>query len=219
MKEYFQGLSSPLSERAKSPLIGSFIVSWMVINWRLIYATAFLSNDTLKPLHKLDYVLSQINICNSVLYPLLSACIYIFIFPYINFGIFQFTEKRKRERIDEKIKIGRQHSVPGDLYYDLKLAFEHERKNVIQFEEVMKEQNARLEEKDNEIVSLRNKAKQFEKHIERLNTRVDNLFNFNELSKLMPGRWYSEVDGVITDEIELRGNAYSVKKATTGLRQ
>jgi hypothetical protein len=51
-----KSVNSTLYERASSPLYGTFILSWLICNWRIIYLTIFVRAEDLKGLTKLGYI-------------------------------------------------------------------------------------------------------------------------------------------------------------------
>lgn len=81
MKEIFQSLFESTNDRLKNPIIGSFIISWIIFNWRAI-AFFFFSNKNIE--YKIEHInLNYSNFNNLFLFPIITSLIYITIFPYV----------------------------------------------------------------------------------------------------------------------------------------
>lgn len=97
LKEMLENIVQPLKDqidhRVKTPLVGSFILSWLVFNWEKI-AVLFISKENIYT--RLDKIanLPQINVpfwgqnyTNTLLLPLLSSLFLTMAVPYINRAI------------------------------------------------------------------------------------------------------------------------------------
>jgi hypothetical protein len=80
--ELLETLFSTANQRIKSPFFGSFIFSWILINWKPIFYFSF-SNEQISVKIK-NIEASYEFIQNSLLYPLLFTFIYVVVLPYIN---------------------------------------------------------------------------------------------------------------------------------------
>src|SRR3989304_2265038 len=58
MEDYLKNIKAALYERVTNPLFGTFALSWSVSNWKIIYVSLFVGYESIKPLNKLDYLLS-----------------------------------------------------------------------------------------------------------------------------------------------------------------
>jgi len=90
VKDFFK----ELRERASSPLIGSFVISWSVINWDVIIACLFNNSDTLKHdryifIHNI--IVSHSHWWNMALHPLLWAIFYVTVYPFVKRKIKWYT--------------------------------------------------------------------------------------------------------------------------------
>ncbi|TMM31135.1 hypothetical protein FDT66_03980 [Polaribacter aestuariivivens] len=103
--ELLETIFSTANQRIKSPFFGSFIFSWIIINWKPIFY--FLLSD--------DKINTKINIIqdkyeffqNSLLYPLLLSFIYVVVFPYINQFIHWLTLRAEESKRNEYYKLRR----------------------------------------------------------------------------------------------------------------
>lgn len=102
--EIKKSINASMYERAKSPLFGTFIFSWIVWNWRIIYVTIFMSRKVIP--NKLEFINQNLLINeNLILYPLYSTIVFLTIIPFISNGAFWLNLKFKKWRIDQRHKI------------------------------------------------------------------------------------------------------------------
>lgn len=99
IKEFFQNIYDSSTERIKSPLVGSFIISFLIFNWR-VFAILFYSEW---PVHcRIEWI--EANYCNwsNLLIPIGIALFYIVLIPYINLIIDYLLGKYSTKRAEEK---------------------------------------------------------------------------------------------------------------------
>ena len=101
--EFLETLFSTANQRIKSPFFGSFIFSWIIINWKPIFY--FLFSDDKISLKIKNIEESYEFIQNSILYPLLLSFIYVVVFPYINQFIHWLTIKAENSKRIEHHKL------------------------------------------------------------------------------------------------------------------
>lgn len=84
MKEVLDSLTTTLRERLVSPLAGAFIVSWLIINYKVVVVLT----SGMKPHVKFPYIEDVIwrdsygLWMNSLVYPAIAALLYILIYPW-----------------------------------------------------------------------------------------------------------------------------------------
>jgi hypothetical protein len=91
VEEIKKSIQDNLSDKMASPFYGSFIISWLLWNWKIWYITFFVSPELLLEKYgmlKIDYIINIYNIswgsiAHLFLFPLLSSFIIIFIWPFI----------------------------------------------------------------------------------------------------------------------------------------
>lgn len=103
LTEFLETLFTTANQRIKSPFFGSFIFSWIIINWKPIFY--FLFSDDKISIKIKNIEESYEFIQNSILYPLLLSFIYVVIFPYINQFIHWLTIKAENSKRDEQHKL------------------------------------------------------------------------------------------------------------------
>lgn len=83
VKDFFQSIYDSYTDRIKSPFIGSFILSFVIFNWRA-FAILFYSEW---PIHcRIEWVEEKYCVLENFWYPVFISLFYILILPYINLG-------------------------------------------------------------------------------------------------------------------------------------
>lgn len=96
MKELLQSIFINTNERIKNPFIGSFFTSWILFNWQPIFIMVFSAKNIEE---KIKLITSDYNnIWYLLLFPLISAVIYILILPYLNLLFEMILEFSKTKR-------------------------------------------------------------------------------------------------------------------------
>lgn len=73
-----------IHERTTSRFYGSFIISWSLWNWKIIYLTFFVSQNKIDT-NKIDYIINNFsNVGNILIFPFLSSIFIITIVPIYN---------------------------------------------------------------------------------------------------------------------------------------
>ncbi len=91
--------SSIFEERISSPFFGSFIFSWLIWNWQIMYLTFFVSQENIKPLTKIEYIkIHNSNLWYLLAGPLVSAIILITLVPFLSNWLYKIYLKFEKER-------------------------------------------------------------------------------------------------------------------------
>tara|TARA_R110000764_G_scaffold240099_1_gene342530 strand:- start:57 stop:821 length:765 start_codon:yes stop_codon:yes gene_type:complete len=97
-----KSINSILYQRVTSPLFGTFIVAWLVWNWKIVYTTFFIDEDKIDK-NKIDYIVENFNNTEFLIwYPLLSTLILLTIIPFISNGAYWLSLKFEKWRVDNK---------------------------------------------------------------------------------------------------------------------
>lgn len=100
-----KSISAILYERTTSPLFGTFIISWLVFNWKIVYLTLFISEDKIE-VNKIDYITTNYNNeWNLIWYPLISTFLLITIIPIFSNGAYWLTIIYNKWKIEKKKEI------------------------------------------------------------------------------------------------------------------
>ena len=95
-------INSILYQRVTSPLFGTFLISWLVWNWKIFYASFIIDSDKITE-NRIDYIVENFNDTNYLIwFPLVSTFILITIIPFISNGTYWLSLKFEQWRIDNK---------------------------------------------------------------------------------------------------------------------
>jgi hypothetical protein len=101
IKETFDKL---IYDRLSSPLYGTFILSWLVWNWKIVYLTIVIDQEIVG--NKISYIESHYQNPLLLLWaPLFSTIILIWLMPYATNAAHEATLKFDKRRIDKKNEI------------------------------------------------------------------------------------------------------------------
>lgn len=103
LKDIFQSVYDNYRDRVKNPLIGSFIITYLIFNWRSL-AILFYSDW---PIHcRIEWIDGKYFTWENFLLPLSISLFYVLILPYINIA-FEILLKKHEDHRDEKSKKNR----------------------------------------------------------------------------------------------------------------
>ncbi|MCW3161144.1 hypothetical protein [Chryseobacterium oryctis] len=103
MKDILSSIFETNKERLKNPIIGSFLTSWILINWKPILILIFSSKNIED---KIKFItLEYNNIFNILILPLLFSFLYIIVFPYLLMFIDKLTKKATEGRKNEALNL------------------------------------------------------------------------------------------------------------------
>jgi predicted nucleic acid-binding Zn-ribbon protein len=180
LKDFF----TPIYDRVKSPLYGSFVVSWCIINWKFFYV--LFSNRVNYWGAEKSYYLKAYLSCSqtefTILIPLLVALAYIFLLPWADFKIFGFIEREKQKKLEKKYEITKLNTVAGDKYIDLLLNFKKLKGDlsIIQTE---------VAEKEGDIIEKEENIKRIEEENLDLKIKLEKLLP-DKLEDIFNGNWF-----------------------------
>lgn len=143
----FREFRQHLAERLYSPLLGSFLISWSVWNYKF-----FLIIFSKEPVEESFALIAQHVFSspsdywlNGFLYPLLTTCVYIFAYPYPAKWVFSFSRSRQREILEVQRKI--ENETPLTLEESVFIR--------ARIQTIRKEFSEQIREKDSEIETLK----------------------------------------------------------------
>ncbi len=103
VQEIKDGFVQGLKERLSSPFYGYFLISWIVWNWKILYTTFFVSNESIIETYRLlkvEYISLLIKeSCFSYLflYPLFSVGFLVWIAPFITHIVYKKVARDKQD--------------------------------------------------------------------------------------------------------------------------
>ncbi|EJG02256.1 hypothetical protein [Flavobacterium sp. F52] len=149
-----KSVESILSQRLSSPFYGTLIISWLIWNWKIIYLTIFVSEDTIT-VTKIQYIIQNYSEEKYIVwFPLLSTFLLLTVVPFITNGAYWldllFTNWResKKQSVQNKQMLSLEQSVKI-------------RAQIVQMEKEFKDL---LSDRDNEIEQLKSLLNQNPNH-------------------------------------------------------
>ena len=100
-----KSLNLALYERVSNPVSGSIIVSWFVINWKIVLSIFLTNPKEFGGLTKIKFIESQLNWYSGLLFPLLSGLFFILLYPILVKGITKIWLQQKQAQLEQQKKI------------------------------------------------------------------------------------------------------------------
>ncbi|MGP0172350.1 hypothetical protein ACSVIJ_10730 [Pseudomonas sp. NCHU5208] len=157
MRDIFDSIGAAIKDRFTNPLTGTFIVSWLIWNYKLV---VILVSD-MKPYVKFSYVQNHLYpdsvsvVVWGVLVPLATALIYIIIYPHPSRWVYEYALKQSRE--NRKIR----HRVEDET----PLSVEESRKIIAERHSEAARYEAELDKKDTALKQCRALIKELEERM------------------------------------------------------
>jgi DNA-binding MarR family transcriptional regulator len=155
MDEFIKSIKATLYDRSSSPLFGAFCISWGIWNYKFILILVS-SMETLEKINFISLVLYATPyecLLNGFLYPLTTALIFIFGYPYPAKYVYEFAYSKQKELKEIKQKIEDETPLTREEWRVI-------RKEMTEFQ-IEYEKN--LQRKDSEIVRLKELIDEYQK--------------------------------------------------------
>lgn len=174
VKDFFK----ELKERASSPLIASFLVSWIIINWDIIIAVFFSNNGSVisgRYVFIYNTVKDHYTIWEMGILPLICASVYVGVYPLIKRATKAYSAWQSALSEQEVLKITKDKAVSLDSYLKMVEAQKESRNRLTELINTHKDtedKNIELQGKvDNLTLELMETTKN---HEQKLNETVEN---------------------------------------------
>jgi hypothetical protein len=103
--DFYNSTRDLIADRFSSPFIFSFVISWIIANYKIVMTIFTEQTDNFTLDYKFWLIGEYLDLYKCFFLPLLLATFYTFIYPYINNEIAKFTLKRKNDLKSSKIII------------------------------------------------------------------------------------------------------------------
>ena len=146
LDELVKSVRMHLSERLTSPLLGAFVVSWIIWNFRflLIVISAESVESKLRLIDHIAFPGIWPAILHGIVGPLVTALAWIFLYPYPAKRVYEFARRRQRDLLEIR------RVIEGET----PLTVEDTRKFRREFSVREQELNLEIDRKDQEIAKL-----------------------------------------------------------------
>jgi len=173
--------------RVANPIFFSFILSWLLWNWKVPVGFIMYNNSTLKKLgydNYIELVVHNASWSSYFYHPLISALIYTFIFPPVRVGIIAFLSWMNRINTWSKKRILKNSTVPMARFIketDRTDALSKKLEDLYAKDSSIKEENEELRAEAN---TTQNQIAQYERKMKDMIKRTDeDSIHYNALKK------------------------------------
>lgn len=148
-----------LKARASNPLISSFIISWLFVNWRILIGLIFYTNEQLKIdgyKSKIELIYLNYTRTNYLILPVILALAYTVLFPFVKNYVQAFNSWIHSWGSDLELKYAKKGKISVEKYLQLREIYSGritELEKAIQVESTLFVENQELKAK---ITSLSN---------------------------------------------------------------
>jgi hypothetical protein len=188
-----------LKERISSPFIFSFVLSFLVANWRILIGLIFLDRADLKARgikDKLDFVYLNLSWYNAFFWPLGGALFYCFVYPWLR-DIIKIEHAKRATKTTKAInKVAINYPVPMSKYIA-------KTREVAGLNETLSKLITDESQTQNENIKLKVEKVSILNQITDLEKGLQNWYNFNS-PDILNGNWdysYSMDAPVMTIQI------------------
>lgn len=184
--EWLKNFLTPFYERIKSPLYSTFIISWLIVNWKVIFAV-FTSAKIINGCSKFDYLSCYLTFSDRqhflylFIFPLILTAIYIYIFPLIDNFIFEHVEEIRNKRKEKKLDILKKYKVSGDRFVDLLSNYNSQKDKLAKLENNLSVRESEIIKKEDLYTSLLESNNKLKK--------LSNYLKINNISEIFTGEW------------------------------
>lgn len=161
LDEIKKSISATLYKRATSPLYGTFIIAWLVWNWKILIVLFFTSAVELKGVNKFEYIESNLlNAFNGILWPVVSTAVIILVLPFISIGSYWVWLKFEAWKKNLKVEIEKKKLLTLEQSIKLRTDLANTEQ---QFENLLKDKEEAIKTKDFIIKELQEEIEKIKK--------------------------------------------------------
>ncbi|MES9946761.1 MAG: hypothetical protein ABW080_17545 [Candidatus Thiodiazotropha sp.] len=160
LDELTKSIKANLYERAVSPLFGTFVVSWVIWNYKFL----FVLGSSMEVQEKFEYIEYFIYtdalacLLYFLIYPLITTTAFIFLYPYPSKYVYEYWHRRQKELKEIKQKIDDETPLTVEESRAI-------RRELLKLESEYDEEITR---KESEINKLKDIVKEFENELNSL---------------------------------------------------
>jgi len=132
-----------LNERITSPFYGTFILTWLIWNWRILYLTFFISEDKIK-VDKISYIIANFSeIKYLILFPLITTIILISIFPLVTTRAYWIYLMYEQWKLNKRNEVQKKELLTLEQSINLREQIKSQEKR---FEELLDDKNLKIKQ-------------------------------------------------------------------------
>lgn len=173
-----------IKERISNPLFSSFLIAWIIFNWKIIIGLLFYNNQELKIdgySSYIDFISKNLTGLNPFWLPLMVAILYTLVFPFIRNCILAFNSWIRAWGSRWILKLSKTGKIPVYKYVELREIYQ-KRTNLL--EEVIEKESTYFKQYEQE----RNKVLELANERNNLLLDIEKWKRINDVSQLN-GEW------------------------------
>ncbi len=143
-----------LNERLTSPFYGTFILAWLVWNWRILYLSFFVSEDKIET-DKISYIIEKFSDLKYIVFlPLISTIILITLIPFITNRAYWISLLYNQWKVNKRNEVQKKDLLTIEQSLNLREQIKSQEKR---FEELLEDKNTELKQLRLQIAEFSNK--------------------------------------------------------------
>ncbi len=159
MEDLKKSISQIFNERLTSPFYGTFLISWMIWNWQIIYLTIFISEESIDK-DKITYISENFSDIHFLItYPLISAIILISIMPLITNRAYWVSLLYNQWKINKRNEVQKKELLTIEQSINLREQIKSQEKR---FEDLLEDKNLKIKQLETELELIKNPDKSIE---------------------------------------------------------
>lgn len=198
--ELRKSFSAILFERITSPLYGTLLLTWLIWNWKIVYITAFISEDAIEG-NKIDYITTNYSsIWTILLLPIFSTIFLLTVMPFVVNGAFWLSQNFRKWRYDKKLKIDKAKLLTLEQSIEIRNAIAEQEERFKKQIEAKEGRIMILLEQISELANEKQVLKDKNKELSKLEGKEKGIRNY-KFKNQTPPDGYDFLDDDYYDEI------------------
>lgn len=201
--EKISSILDNVKERLKSPLIFSFIISWIFVNWKISVALIWYDppKNSQGHLSLIDFISSQINLCNSIIWPTTLAIAYTSLSPIIKNCINALYTWASKWGDNWSLEISKESKVSMEKFISLHQSLAVKSNQLQDLFDKESKTNEVLDQTRDALLDEKQKHQKAQEQLAELRNVVDSLYRTN----ILDGNWKktskNETGDQLNDEV------------------
>lgn len=208
--DFYNSTRDLILDRVSNPLIFSFVIAWLLSNYKVVMVIFTQQTEAFVFDYKIQLIDSYLEINHGLIYPLIGACFYTFMYPFIEQKVAKFTLKRKLEIRGDKNLIEKAELKTADevkaihlRHFKIEQQYKQEIDNLRAGEAQLRTQIESLQS----LINTSNKKKEFpQSNVDFLEGSINELTNTEVMLIKIIGSFHNKNKAYVSfDDIKQTG--------------
>jgi hypothetical protein len=198
--ERIQQAFDNLKERLNNPLVFSFIISWIFLNWKVTVALLWYDspNNGNGHIKLVNFIVENTSILNSIVIPLFYSLLYTLFSPIIKNCIVAFQNWNFTWGNNWNLRILNESNIPIKKYVALKENYEE---NLKKLSSILESESETKRKFDEEVIAKQTIFKELETCRSSVNELSELVVNVNKI-ELIQGKWIKTFNSEMNNELK-----------------